>query len=174
MKEMKPMVEFDSARDAKESSFESFFLAEYDGLVRAMSLFTENGDEGEELAQEAMARAYERWDRVHRADNPTAYVYTIAFNLRRRNFRTLLRTRISPAERATDLDFAGEVAARADVRNAIRGLTRKQREALLLVEWLGLTPDEAGHVLNVSPVSVRVRLHRARNDLRRVLGGSDD
>lgn len=71
-------------------------------------------------------------------------------------------------------DPAGDVARRTDVLQAIRRLPRKQREALLLVEWLGLSAEEASKVLDVQPVSIRVRLHGARNYLRRMLGGSDE
>jgi len=44
--------------------FEEFFRAEYRGLVRALVLLTADRGEAEELTQEAMARVYERWDRV--------------------------------------------------------------------------------------------------------------
>jgi RNA polymerase sigma-70 factor (ECF subfamily) len=44
--------------------FEEFFRAEYGRLVRTVYLLTRNGAEAEEIAQEAMARTYERWDRV--------------------------------------------------------------------------------------------------------------
>ena len=47
--------------------FEEFFSAEYPGLVRGLWLLTADLAESEELAQEAMARAYERCDRIGRA-----------------------------------------------------------------------------------------------------------
>jgi RNA polymerase sigma-70 factor, ECF subfamily len=45
----------------------------------------------------------------------------------------------------------------------------KDREALTLVAWDGLEPHEAAVVLGDSPGSFRVRLHRARTRLRRLL-----
>ena len=42
-----------------ELGFEEFFQAEYSGLVRSLYLLTANMGEAEELALEAMARAYE-------------------------------------------------------------------------------------------------------------------
>lgn len=157
-----------------ERTFEAFFLAEYDRLMRAMWFLTGSRAEGEDLAQEAMARACERWDKMQGVANRAAYVYRIAFNLNRRRLRTLVPSWLVSSEGAPVHDPAGDVARRTDLLQAIRRLPRKQREALLLVEWLGLSAEEAGQVLDVEPVSIRVRLHRARNDLRRMLGGSDE
>lgn len=168
---MKPAAESDSRG---ELTFDEFFLPEYDRLLRAMWLLTGNREDGENLAQEAMARAFERWDKVQLATDPAAYVYRIAFNLNRRRLRTLIRSRLVAPRSSPTRDPEGDVARRTDVLRAVRRPPRKQREALLLVEWLGLSAEEAGQVLDVEPVSIRVRLHRARNDLRRMLGGSDE
>jgi len=157
-----------------ELTFEEFFLAEYDRLFRAMWVLTGRRVDGEDLAQEAMARAYERWDKVRQATDPVAYVYRIAFNLNRRRLRTIIRSRVGFSGGERVHDPAGEVARRTDVLRAINRLPRKQREALLLVEWLGLSAEEAGKALDVEAVSIRVRLHRARHDLRQMLGGSDE
>jgi RNA polymerase sigma-70 factor (ECF subfamily) len=48
------------------------------------------------------------------------------------------------------------------VRNALAALDAGDRELLLLVEWEGLTPAEVAGVVHRPPVTVRVRLHRAR------------
>ena len=37
----------------------------------------------------------------------------------------------------------------------------------MLVEWLGMTDAEAGEVLGVAPVTVRVRITRARQALQK-------
>jgi len=49
-----------------------------------------------------------------------------------------------------------------DVTVALAELPPNDREALMLVNWEGLTPAEAAHVLGESPAAFRVRLHRAR------------
>jgi DNA-directed RNA polymerase specialized sigma24 family protein len=56
-----------------------------------------------------------------------------------------------------------------DVLAALRTLPRTQLEALLLVEWLGMTSEEAGRILGIDPASVRGRIHRAREALRATL-----
>jgi RNA polymerase sigma factor (sigma-70 family) len=156
------------------SAFEDFFLAEHERLFQALYLLTGDRHEADDLAQEALLRAYERWDRVGAMDSPAGYVYRTAMNLHRSRLRTLaVRTRrafaATPAE-----DLSGSVVAGQDVRRALARLPRGQREALILVEWLGLASEEAGRVLGIDASSVRGRLHRGRASLRELLGDRDE
>jgi DNA-directed RNA polymerase specialized sigma24 family protein len=49
----------------------------------------------------------------------------------------------------------------------LASLPETQRAALVLVEWLGMSADEAAPALGIEPVSVRVRLSRAKAALRK-------
>jgi RNA polymerase sigma-70 factor, ECF subfamily len=156
------------------SVFEEFFLAHHERLFEALYLLTGDRSEADDLAQEALLRAYERWDRVGAMDSPAGYVYRTALNLHRSQLRRLVvRARrvfaSIPAE-----DFSGPVAASQDVRRALAQLPRGQRDALILVEWLGLGSEEAGRVLGIDASSVRGRLHRGRASLRDQLGDHDE
>jgi RNA polymerase sigma-70 factor (ECF subfamily) len=55
---------------------------------------------------------------------------------------------------------------RIEIAEAIASLTRGQREAFMLVEWLGVSVEEAARILRLAPASVRSRVHRARTTLR--------
>jgi RNA polymerase sigma factor (sigma-70 family) len=155
--------------------FEGFFDKEFERLFQTLYLLCGNASEAEDLAQETMARMYERWDRVATAENPSAYVYRSAFNLHRRRLRRLVlsrRTNSKPDDSSPDP--AHIVETKTEVLRLLASLPEAQREALVLVEWLGLTTDEAGHVLGIRSVSVRGRLHRARTTLRETFGGIDE
>jgi RNA polymerase sigma-70 factor (ECF subfamily) len=52
------------------------------------------------------------------------------------------------------------------VVDALARLSELDREAITLVAWEGLTPNEAAVVVGRSPVAFRVRLHRAKRRLR--------
>jgi DNA-directed RNA polymerase specialized sigma24 family protein len=71
-------------------------------------------------------------------------------------------------------DPAEVVESRSAVIDALRAVSVDQREALLLVEVLGLSAEEAGRVLRVDPSAVRSRIHRARATLCQRLGGPDE
>ena len=145
------------------TGFEAFFRDEYPRLAKAMFLLSGDRAEAEELAQESLARVYERWARIESMESPDGYLYRVALNLYRRRFR-----RATPWQQPTQPeDPAVTVTARAEIRRALRTVTKEQREALVLVEWLGLDAQEAGDLLGIDPASVRTRLHRARTALRK-------
>ena len=155
-------------------AFEEFFLAEHERLFQALYLLTGDRYEADDLAQEALLRAYERWDRVGAMDSPAGYVYRTALNLYRSRLRALaVRARRVFAAVPVE-DPSGSMAASYDVRTALGQLPRGQREALILVEWLGLASEEAGRVLGIDAASVRGRLHRGRASLRDLLGDRDE
>jgi DNA-directed RNA polymerase specialized sigma24 family protein len=55
------------------------------------------------------------------------------------------------------------------LHRAFSQLPPMEREALLLIAWEGFTPTQAARVLECSPVAMRVRLHRGRRRLARLL-----
>jgi len=169
---MMTIVAHEMPRAGVAADFTAFFQAGYERLFQTLFLMCGNKDDAEDLAQEAMARAFERWDRVQAAETPMGYVFQIAFNLYRSRLRRIRRalTRGGPAPAAAETNV-GQI--RVEVLEALSSLPRSQREALLLVEWLGFTAEEAGRILGIEASSVRGRIHRARTALRERLGGID-
>jgi RNA polymerase sigma-70 factor (ECF subfamily) len=155
-----------------DDDFSAFFAAEYERLFQTMSLLTGERTEAEDLAQEAMARAFERWDRVQAAARPNGYLYQIAFNLHRSRLRRAKRALVVrgrvPTRTETNIG-----QTRLEVIEALSSLPRSQREALLLVAWLGFSAEEAGRILGIEAASIRGRVHRARTALRERFGGTD-
>lgn len=152
------------------ADFESFFRTEYRPLCQALVLLVGDALEAEEIAQETMTRVLERWDRVGAMESPAGYAYRTALNLQRKRIRRLAvraRRRFAPIPVA---DIGTAASDRHDVRQALQQLREGQRVALILVDWLDMDTDEAGRVLNLSPATLRVRLHRARSALREALG----
>jgi RNA polymerase sigma factor (sigma-70 family) len=156
-------------------SFSDFFAERYGRLARACLLLTGSAVEGEDLAQEAMARILKRWDRVSVMEDPDGYLYRTALNLHRNALKRLAMAARRQASRGLPdpIADADDADRRLDLLRAIRSLPRPQREALVLVGWLGHTAEEAGRLLGIQPASVRGRLHRARASLRERYGGSD-
>ena len=64
------------------------------------------------------------------------------------------------------LETAEAIAA---LQAAIAALPARQRETLVLRDVLGLSPEEAASVLEVSDGNQRVLLHRARSRVRTAL-----
>jgi RNA polymerase sigma-70 factor (ECF subfamily) len=166
--------ESDGPLDEQET-FERFFEARYELLLRALFLVTGSLDEAEDATQEAFVRAYERWGQVSRGTNPAGYVYRTALNIHRSRLRRI-RVEVRRWFASPSPDALAASDDRDELRRALARLPRGQREALVMIEWLGMTDDETAEALGVAPVTVRVRASRARSALNRVLseGGLDD
>ena len=151
--------------------FEDFFGLEFVRLAKALFLLTGNAGEAEDLAEESMLRVFERWERVRAMESPAGYLYRTALNLARRRFRRRSREADTPA--VAEDDPNDRVERRVMVRRALRTLSRDQREAVVLTDWLDLSAGEAGEVLGISADAVRARTLRARRALREAIGDLD-
>src|SRR5207302_1402846 len=116
-----------------------------------------------EVMQDAFLRVWQRWERIDSIADPTAYLYRSAMNL----FRNRLRrasvavrrvVRVSPPR-----DELADVETREWVVAALARLTPRQRAALILVDLLEFTSEEAGRALGVRPSTVRVLAARGRD-----------
>lgn len=151
-------------------SFDAFYIALFAPLFRSMLLLSGNRAEAEDLTHEAFVRVLERWESVSRMEAPNAYLFRTALNLERNRLRRALRrARRAPEDRDVEQDFSQDAIARADLLTLLRQLSREQREAVVLVDILGMTSEEAGRIASVRADAVRARLHRARAALRKGL-----
>jgi RNA polymerase sigma-70 factor, ECF subfamily len=163
-----PPVPLRVGSDPGSLEFRDFFEREYERLGEALRVLTGgNVPEAEDVAQEAMVRVYERWGRVRGMDSPTGYLYRTALNLYRSRIRRVLRFPkralvgdVRPPDPTEAIDTQDLLARLLDT------IPMSQRQALVLVEMVGMTAEEAGRVLGIEPVSVRVRISRARAALR--------
>ena len=135
----------------------------------------------EETAQEALSALVARWRRHGPPDSPEAFVFAVA---RRRLTRALVRLRLlAPLEALTNghgppaPDDPEERASRRRelerTRRALRELSSREREALLLVAAGELSTGEAAEVLGISRSALKMRVHRARSRLARLLDDRD-
>ena len=75
---------------------------------------------------------------------------------------------------ARSAEDAGLLATeRMAALTALAELPEDQREALLLVAWDGLTPEQAAAVMGVRPGTFRVKTHRARKAARLAADADD-
>jgi RNA polymerase sigma factor (sigma-70 family) len=171
---MPPMEDLAPAATATLSGrspleFEPFFLEHHAALFRALWLVTRNHHEAEEIMQDAFLRMLERWSAVQAAGNPEGYLYRTAMNVYRSRLR---RAAVALRKAIGQLPFddrLADVEARDAVVRALAPLPARQRAAVVLMDVLGLTSEQAGEAMGVSPVTVRVLAARGRARLREAL-----
>ena len=162
------------AVEERIEAFEDFFHAHHERLLRTMYLASGDRHEAEDLAHEAFVRVLERWERVRDMRDPIGYLYRIGLNFRRSRLRRLAVVARKTVRADPRPDEQEAVEDRSAVHRALAALPDGQREAVVLVEWLGMTDERAGAALGVSAGAVRTRLHRARAALRDRLRGEFD
>jgi len=135
----------------------------------------------EEINDDAFLAARRRWARVRNLDEPEGYVFKIARNERSKrqkehDCRTKdLRPDPYDAPRAAGDDIAQIVADRIVIRQALRELPARQREAITLRAVAGLSEAATARAMGVSVGSVKRYASEGRQELRRLLadcGGS--
>jgi RNA polymerase sigma-70 factor, ECF subfamily len=149
----------------RDGEIERFFARVAPRLVGSLTLYCGDRVLAEELAQEALTRAVERWSRVGAMASPEAWTYRTAFNLARSSFRRSAgerraRTRMSAAAPLPDTTDA------IAVRDAVVALPPRQRAVIVARFYLGLDVAETARVLGCRPGTVKAHTFKALANLR--------
>jgi RNA polymerase sigma-70 factor (ECF subfamily) len=131
--------------------------------------YASNPSEAEDIAQDALLRAWRRRSTLREADRRNQWLATI---VRNEAFRQHARVRPDPTstietqEGAEDAQVIATVE-RADLHAALGRLSDRDRQLLELRYGEDLTQQAIARRLGIPEGTVKVRLHRARNKLRR-------
>jgi len=147
-------------------AFETFFEREKEDLYGALCLVTRNRFEAEELTQDAFVRVLERWHRVGAMDDPRGYLYRTAMNaVRSRYRRSLLAARRALGVAPFD-DAIAAVDDRDATMRALADLSPQQRAAVVLVDLLDFSSEDAARFLGIRASTVRMHASRAHKALK--------
>ena len=147
-------------------TFERFFEENEPAIRRAVAARF-GADTGRDSAAEGFAVAWRRWDRVAGMDNPAGYVYRIAERWALRQIKHTGPT-APEAEGVEDKYRDHELAA------ALETLSPRQREAVVLVEGLGMTYREAAELVGCGRSSLQNHVERGLSRLRTTLEVNDN
>ncbi len=148
---------------------------EHARLVGMLALYT--GDQGvaEDLAQETFVRLHDNWHRVRVMGSPRGWLATVGLNLARSWWRR--RFAEQRAHRRLGLPVEGESIDLVDVltvRTAVAALPPRQRAALVLRYYGGLSIAETATALGCADGTVKSLTNRAVASLRTTLHDLDD
>jgi RNA polymerase sigma factor (sigma-70 family) len=158
-----------AARQRFEEIWDEHYAAIFSFARRRLS-----GDEAaQDVAADTFLVAWRRLDEV--PEDPRAWLFKIARNvlsnyIRGRGRGQALRARlIAVRETPTSDPPDGAIEGLAVVFNRLKS---SDREALALVAWEELRPREAAHVLGITAARFSLRLHRAKQRLRKELAAA--
>lgn len=146
-----------------DEAFDDLFAAGYRAAFRLLG----DRDEASDCAQEALTRAYPRWDRLVRRGDPTPWVVRVAANLAIDRWRRQQRQHAEPIEPAGGHDDL--VANRSMLHDALAQLPKRQREVVVLRYVGDLSEAQTATALGISPGAVKQHTSRGLAALRAYL-----
>jgi RNA polymerase sigma-70 factor (ECF subfamily) len=150
-----------------DRGFQEMYEAHFPKVFRAA--YALGGDRGvaEDAAQEAFARALERWGRLRDLPWAPGWVMVTALNVARRALRRRREDR-PPSEGAGDVDES------VDLWQAVRALPDRQRRAVVLHYVGDLSVADVAAAMRCGEGTVKTHLARAREALRPRMEVRDD
>jgi len=183
----------DRLRRGEAAAFETLVHERSGEIYGLLYRLTENNEEARDLTQETFLRAFQSIQQFRGDSDLRTWIYRIAINQARNRWRWWRRRR---RDSTVSLDSSGENGGPALVaklraenvadpeqntlarerekklRHALSGLRRVYREAVILRDIEGFAYEEIATALEISVGTVKSRLARGRQELRKKLEGS--
>jgi len=151
------------------TDFDEYARARWLPLLRTATLLTGDPHAAQDLVQDTLSRAAQRWTVIAEAESPDAYVRRILYT---RSIDSWRRTRREPQPSehvgwaSTTPDAADSVDTRVTLAAALRRLTPKQRAVLVLRFYEDRTEVESARILGCTVNTVKSQTRHALNRLR--------
>src|ERR1044071_9785002 len=180
-------------RAGEAAAFDRLVQERSNDVYALLYRMTEDAEEARDLTQETFLRVFQSIDRFRGDADLKTWIYRIALNQARNRWRWWKRRR-RDATVSLDASPAGSDAQPLDaqlrasgagpeqetlrrereavLRRALRALGRTHREVVVLRDVEGFTYEEIAATLEISVGTVKSRLSRGRQELRRKLSGS--
>jgi RNA polymerase sigma-70 factor (sigma-E family) len=159
---------------AVDTAFEAYVEARGAALVRFAVVLTGDDHRAEDIVQDVLAKAYLKWNRIVRVEQPDVYIRRMVINASRSWWRRPTN-RETPVDRSLDTavpaslgggDLSSRIAERDSMWRLITTLSARQRAVLALRYYEDLDDDTIASILHCSPATVRVHALRALTALR--------
>jgi RNA polymerase sigma-70 factor (ECF subfamily) len=159
----------------RHGDLDDLYRREYRSVVALAYGLSGSRGAAEELAQDAFLEAHRAWDRVGAYDDPGAWVRRVVVN----RSVSRVRRRVAEARAITRVAGRRELPAElpesaAEFWRAVRRLPDRQAQVIALHYLEDRSVADIAQVLDISPDTVKVHLHRGRRTLAQALGAPVD
>ncbi|MEA2844589.1 MAG: hypothetical protein QOJ69_2260 [Actinomycetota bacterium] len=148
---------------------ERFCQREFPHLVGLLGLYCGDRSTAEDLAQETLARVWQRWERVSRLDAPELWARRVALNLANSWFRRRAAAGRAVARLAGQLHPGVVMVGTADVdlQSVLAGLAPRQRAVLVLRFYEDLSVSDTARAMRCREGAVKALTAQGLDALRR-------
>lgn len=163
--------------DGSEQAYAELVRRYQDLLYRHAERMAGSPDEAEDIVQRAFIKAYRNLATCQNPDHVGAWMFRITANA----CKDHLKSRRGDGVAIEDVPgLAGEAGnperalelldLRSRIDSALHRLPADQREAFVMKHVEGMSYQEMGELLGASVPALKMRVHRARDDLQELLG----
>jgi RNA polymerase sigma-70 factor (ECF subfamily) len=139
-------------------------------MVRTLTVACGDREVAADCVQEAFLRAYPRWRRVSRYEDPVGWIRHVAVNKMRDHFRKVERGKRAVGRMAALAETTvGAPAEPSELGALLAALPSQQRIAAALFYVDDLSVGEIAGAMQLSEGAVKYHLHAARQTLRDAL-----
>lgn len=182
---MAGIIGFFQSRAVREHRFSELVSPHIGSLYRMAYRWTQDRDDAEDLVQETLARLFRRVDDMERIEMLGPWLVKVLYRCFVDQYRKRSRTPEGDnhawradtelldeelARRPEGADEARRLQLQRDLARALETLSDAQRDVILLHDTEGYSAVEVAAILEISTGTVKSRLHRAREQLKKFLG----
>jgi len=155
-------------------SFKQVYKEVFPVIMRVAYHVTYNMDASEDICQEAFIRFFDRGLIFPSVDEAKYWLIRVTKNLsinyegREKAAVDKIKKQPLPSVKTGEETVIGNETCEL-VRNAIQQLPEKLRAVLVLKEYSDLNYKEIANILNITESNVKVRVHRAKQQLEKLL-----
>lgn len=131
-------------------TFDEVYRRHFQPLVVQLYAFVADMSEAQDLVQEAFSRAWPRWHRISRYDDPVAWVRRVAWNIAISRWHRLRTARLFSLRQRVEV-VNGPGPDRVVLAAALATLPVNHRRAVVLHYLAGLTVGEIAEDCGVAP-----------------------
>ncbi len=164
------MEEGQEAAPDRSLDFDDTFRRCFGPMVRSLAVAAGDREVAADCVQDAFMRAFVRWSRVSRLDDPVSWIRHVAVNRMRDHFRKLERGgRAMGRLRLEQPMVAAAPSEPSELAALLSELPTQQRIAAALFYVEDLSVSEIADAMALSEGAVKYHLHAARATLRGAL-----
>jgi RNA polymerase sigma-70 factor (sigma-E family) len=172
--DVEPLTDAPPDADARQQ-VTALFEAHALGLVRLAKVMLGDQSIAEDVVQDAFIGTYRKWASLRDKDRALGYLRSSVLNgcrtahrsRTRRDRALLLAPDVDGIISAEESALIGE--ANREVLAAVRALPTRQREAVVLRHYLGLTEEQTAQAMKVARGTVKSATSRGLSTLARIL-----
>ena len=166
------------ALNGDEAAWREIYTSTRDRLFAFLSYQLGNRDEAMDVLQDTYVAAVRGLDRYRGEASLESWLVGIALR-RAKDWKRKFLRKLKSTQPLDETPLDDQVLPQADpelrlrLRKALDQLPDRQRNTVLLHDYLGFDFNEVGKMLGIGPATARVHAHRGRDALKKILEPPD-